>query len=224
MKYRFPVLTALASSTLLLAMGYSTQSAGQAPQIEMRERPTDEADYPEYIQYLVDVSFPRTEEERDLDAEIQARYSDAHNIDSIVIAAPGFPADITLEQYEEYMDHFIENGFTSMSVTVSNGSDQSVEEVFERIEFFNDYMPARPERYRQIESLEDFDAAKDQESVGVFYNFQSMNAFGEDLGNVERYYDLGLRTANFTYNVDNAYGRRCRIERRWIKRRRDGVG
>ena len=33
-----------------------------------------------------------------------------------------------------------------------------------------------------------------------------MNAFGEDIANVEKYYKLGLRTANFTYNKDNAYG------------------
>jgi len=91
--------------------------------IEMRPRPTDPKDFPEYIQYLVDVSFPRTAVERALDDEVVKRYKDAHNIDSIVIAAPGFPADFTLEQYEEYMDHFIENNFTSMSVTVTNGSD-----------------------------------------------------------------------------------------------------
>jgi len=40
-------------------------------QIEMRPRPTDEKDYPEYIQYLVDVSFSRTAEERAMDAEVQ---------------------------------------------------------------------------------------------------------------------------------------------------------
>jgi membrane dipeptidase len=33
-----------------------------------------------------------------------------------------------------------------------------------------------------------------------------MNAFGDDIANVGKYYDLGLRTANFTYNVDNAFG------------------
>jgi len=103
------------------------------------------------------------------------------------------------------MEHFIENGFTSMSVTVSNGSDRSVEEVFERVQFFNQYLEGRPKRYVQIKSLIDFEAAKRQGKLGAFYNFQSMNGFGEDLGNVKKYYDLGLRTANFTYNVDNAY-------------------
>jgi len=195
------MFTRLTMTIVLLTMA-STSFA----QIEMKPRPTDEADFPEYIQYLVDVSHPRTEEERALDAEVQAHYKGAHNIDSIVIAAPGFPADITLDQYEEYMDHFIENGFTSMSVTVSNGSDKSVQEVFERIETFNKYLKERPERYARIRLINDFETSKEQGLLAAFYNFQSMNAFGEDIANVEKYYNLGLRTANFTYNVDNPYG------------------
>ena len=123
-----------------------------------------------------------------------------------MIAAPGFPADITLKQYEAFMEHFIENGFTSMSVTISNGSDKTVQEVFERAEVFNEYLAIQPDRYMKIESLADFVSAKEQDALGVFFNLQSMNAFGEDIGNVEKNYDLGLRTANFTYNVDNAYG------------------
>ncbi len=176
------------------------------PEIEMRPRPAEEEAFPEFVDYLVQVSYPRTADERALDSPIQERFAGEHNIDSIVIAAPGFPADITLEQYEEYMDHFIENGFTSMSVTISNGSDQSVEEVFERAIFFRDYIAANPERYQQIRNFEDFETALAAGKLGQFFNFQSMNAFGENLANVQAYYDLGLRTANFTYNKDNAYG------------------
>ena len=172
----------------------------------MKPRPTDEKDFPEYIQYLVDVSYPRTAEERALDAEVQERYKDAHNIDSIVIAAPGFPAGLTPEVYEKYIKHFLENNFTSLSTTVSNGSDKSVEEVFERIKFFNKYLKDRNKTYMQIKTVEDFDTAKKNGKLGVYYNFQSMNALGEDIGNIAKYYNLGLRTANFTYNVDNAFG------------------
>ncbi len=175
-------------------------------ELKLIPRPTDEKDFPEYIQYLVDVSFPRTPEERAADADVMKRYEDAHNIDSIVIAAPGFPADITLEQYEEYVDHFIENNFTSMSVTITNGSDKSVQEVLGRAVYFGEYMSKQPDRYMQIQALEDFETAKEAGKLGVFYNFQSMNAFGENLANVQRFYDLGVRTANFTYNQDNAYG------------------
>lgn len=70
-------------------------SVSAADEIEMKPRPTDEKDFPEYIQYLVDVLFPRTAEERAKDEVVMKRYQSAHNIDSIFIAAPGFPAGFT---------------------------------------------------------------------------------------------------------------------------------
>jgi membrane dipeptidase len=68
-----------------------------------------------------------------------------------------------------------------------------------------DPLKERDDSYMQIKTTGDFEAAKEVGKLAKFYNFQSMNAFGEEIGNVEKYYDLGLRTANFTYNVDNAY-------------------
>ena len=34
------------------------------------------------------------------------------------------------------------------------------------------------------------------------HNFQSMRPLGEDVKNVEAFYELGLRQMNFTYNID----------------------
>jgi membrane dipeptidase len=192
----------LINLTTLIAL--LSMTAAQA-EIEMKPRPTDEKDFPEYIQYLVDVSFPRTAEERALDAEVQERYKDAHNIDSIFIAAPGFPAGFTFEQYEEFMDHMRRNNFTAVSTTLSNGSDKSVQEAFDRIKELNKYIKDNSDKYLQIKTLTDFDKAKEQGKIGVYHNFQSMNSLGEDVGNIEKYYKLGLRTMNFTYNVDTVY-------------------
>lgn len=172
--------------------------------IDMIPRPTDEKDFPEYIQYLVDVSFPRTAEERQADDAVMKRYKDAHNIDSIFIAAPGWPAGFSMGMYDEYVQHTIENNFTALSTTVSNGSETS-KDVFERIATFNKYLADRPKKYMQIRRLKDFETAKRKGKIGVFYNFQSMDAFDEDISNIQKYYDVGLRRANFTYNVDTAY-------------------
>jgi len=191
-------------STLTVAVALFSATTTYA-HIEMKPRPTDEKDFPEYIQYLVDVSYPRTAEERKADAEVMKRYQGAHNIDSIFIAAPGFPAGFTYEQYEEFMDHMRRNNFTAASTTLSNGSDKSVQETFDRIEELNRYLQDNSDKYLQIKTLADFDTAKDQRKIGVYYNFQSMNSLGEDIANIEKYYTLGLRTMNFTYNVDSAY-------------------
>ena len=172
--------------------------------IEMRPRPADEKDFPEYIQYLVDVSFPRTEEEMALDAPIQQKFKDAHNIDSIFISAPGWPAGFSMERYDEYVQHTIDKGFTALSNTVTNGGE-STEVVMDRIREFNQFLADRPDRYMQIKTVEDFDVTNKQDRIGVFYNFQGMDAFGEDLGNIQKFYDLGLRTALFAYIQNNAY-------------------
>jgi len=170
----------------------------------MRPRPADEKDFPEYIQYLVDVSFPRSEEEMALDAPIQEKFKDAHNIDSIFISAPGWPAGFSMERYDEYVQHTIDNGFTALSNTVTNGGESN-EVVMERIKEFNQFLADRPDRYLQIKTVEDFEGTRNNERIGVFYNLQGMDAFGEDLGNIQKFYDLGLRTALFAYNQNNAY-------------------
>jgi len=172
--------------------------------IEMRPRPTDEADFPEYIEYLVEVSYPRSEEEMAMDAPIQEKFAGHHNIDSIFISAPGWPAGFSMERYDEYVQHTIDSGFTALSNTVTNGGE-SAEIVMNRMLEFNQFLADRSDRYMQIKSVEDFDSTKNGERIGVFYNFQGMDAFEEDLTNIQKFYDLGLRTALFAYNQNNAY-------------------
>ena len=84
-----------------------------------------------------------------MDAPIQAKFKDAHNIDSIFISAPGWPAGFSMERYDEYVQHTIENGFTALSNTVTNGGE-STEVVMERMREFNQFLADRPDRYMQI--------------------------------------------------------------------------
>lgn len=174
-------------------------------QIEMKPRPTDEKDFPEYVEYLVEVSHPRTAEERKADDAIKARYKDALILDSLFVGGPGFPVGFTEVMYEEFTQHSADNDFTAVSATISNGSDKSVEEVFERIRSLNQYWKDRGDKYVQVMTVADIRAAKETGKLGVSHNFQSMNALGEDLGNIEKYYALGVRQMNFTYNVNNAF-------------------
>lgn len=103
------------------------------------------------------------------------------------------------------MDHMRKNNFTAVSTTLSNGSDKSVKETFDRIKELNKYINDNDNKYMQIKALADFDKAKGQGKIGVYHNFQSMMSLGEDVSNVEKYYRLGLLTMNFTYNVDTPY-------------------
>ena len=78
---------------------------------------------------------------------------------------------------------------------------------------FSQFIEDRSDRYMQIWTVDDFEATRNGERIGIFYNFQSMDAFEEDLANVQKFYDLGLRTALFAYNQTNAYAAGSNVNR-----------
>jgi membrane dipeptidase len=173
---------------------------------EMRPRPTDEKEFPEYIQYLVDVAEPRTAEERAQDAAVKKKFRRAVVVDSLFVGGPGFPAGFSVEQYEEAVQHSVDSQFDFLSATISNGPPEDIPEVvLKRMADVNAYWAERPERFLQVRTMADIKQAKKEGRLAVMHNFQSMMPLGEDLSNLQKYYDLGLRQLNFTYNIDTPY-------------------
>lgn len=97
--------------------------------LELRPRPTDKAEFPEYIDYLVEVAEPRSDEEKAGDQEIMDRYADAIVADSLFVGAPGFPAGFTVEQYEGAIQHSIDNRYDFISATITNASPEDTPKV-----------------------------------------------------------------------------------------------
>ena len=181
-------------------------ASGLAAEIEMRPRPTDEKDFPEYIQYLVEVAEPRTAQEREGDAAVKAEYRDANVVDALFVGGPGFPAGFTAAQYEEAIQHSIDSQYSFISATISNGPPEDTPDVvMERMARVNDYWKEHSDRYVQVRGLEDIKRAKKEGKLAIMHNFQSMMPLGEKLENTQKYYDLGLRQMNFTYNIDTPY-------------------
>lgn len=175
-------------------------------QIEMRERPTDEEDFPEYIEYLVEVAEPRTAEERAADIEMINKYKDALVVDALFVGGPGFPAGFTPEQYEEAIQHSIDNKYNLISATISNGPPEDTPEiVLARMKEVNEYWKKHQDRFMQVLSIDDIYEARKMGKLAVMHNFQSMMPLGGDVSNVEKFYNLGLRQMNFTYNIDTEY-------------------
>ena len=181
-------------------------ATGLAAEIEMRPRPTDEKDFPEYIQYLVDVAEPRTAQERAGDAAVMAKYRDANVVDALFVGGPGFPAGFTAEQYEEAIQHSIDSQYSFISATISNGPPEDTPDVvMERMARVNEYWENQPDRYLQVRSYADIERARKTGKLAIMHNFQSMMPLGEKLENIQKFYDLGLRQMNFTYNIDTPY-------------------
>jgi len=189
----------------ILAVSAVAQEASRT-EFEMKPRPIDEAEFPEYIEYLVKVAEPRTAEERKADDEIKAKYKDALIGDSLFVGAPGFPAGFSAEMYEDAIQHSIDNRFNLVSATVTNGAPEDLPEVVQkRMADTNAYWKKHSDRYVQVFTVDDIRRAQEEGKVGILHNSQSMIPLGEDLSNIEKYYDLGLRQMNFTYNIDTPY-------------------
>lgn len=108
------------------------------------------------------------------------------------------------------MQHSIDSQYDVVSATISNGPPEDTPDVvMERMANVNAYWAKQPERFIQVRSIDDMLRAKKEGKLGVFHNFQSMMTLGENhdtvLENLQKYYDLGLRQLNFTYNIDTIY-------------------
>ena len=194
----------------LVAIGTPLAVAEPNTEFDIIPRPTDEAEFPKYIDYLVEVAEPRTAEERAQDAAAKAHFRDALVIDALFVGAPGFPAGFSDEQYEEAVQHSIDSQYDVISATITNGNPEDVTDVvLERMESVNAYWAAQPERYLQVRTVDDMLEAKKLGRLGVVHNFQSMMPLGTDpaevMANLQKFYDLGLRQMNFTYNIDTPF-------------------
>ena len=206
----FCLASVLFSALLILGCAPKSSNApsamGRGADFEMKPRPTEEKDFSKYIDYLVEVADPRTGEELADDADVKRKYRDANVVDALFVGAPGFPAGFTPEQYEEAIQHSIDNQYTFLSATVSNGAPEDTPDVVvKRMKDVNAYWEKQSDRYLQVKSFEDIAMAKKQGKLAIMHNHQSMMPLGEDLSMVEKYYDLGLRQMNFTYNIDTPY-------------------
>ena len=203
-------ISRFAAILILIASASGFAQTEPNTEFDIIPRPTDEKDFPEYIQYLVDVAEPRTAEERAADADVKRKYRDALVIDALFVGGPGFPAGFSEEQYEEAVQHSIDNQYDVVSATISNGPPEDTPDVvMARMVNVNDYWAERPDRFIQVRSVDDMKRAQREGKLGVVHNFQSMMPLGSDpaqvMSNLKKYYDLGLRQMNFTYNIDTPF-------------------
>ena len=208
MKLNYYRIGLVASLPLMAAAAYAQTEPNT--EFEILPRPTAEQEFPEYIGYLVEVAEPRTAKERAADADVKRKFRKAMVIDALFVGGPGFPAGFSEEQYEEAVQHSIDSQYNVLSATISNGPPEDTPDVvMARMEKVNAYWAERPDRYIQVRTVNDMKRAQREGKLGVVHNHQSMMPLGTDpaqvKSNLQKYYDLGLRQLNFTYNIDTIY-------------------
>lgn len=72
------------------------------------------------------------------------------------------------------------------------------------------YFAANPTLYRKATRVADIDKARAAGQIAVFYLFQNSTQFGHDVRRVDEFYDMGVRSAQITYNHQNWAGAGCK--------------
>jgi membrane dipeptidase len=74
---------------------------------------------------------------------------------------------------------------------------------------FRSDLAAQPDDFLLVESASDLDAAAESGRLAVAFDLEDARPLDGDLGMVEAYYSLGVRTMLPTYNGRNEYGSGC---------------
>lgn len=90
--------------------------------------------------------------------------------------------------------------------------DCSLENHYLMIDQFRDWIAAHSDHFRQIETLADLDAARAGGRLGVAFDIEGMRVIGDDLSQIARLYDLGVRWMLIAYNQNNLAGGGCHDE------------
>ncbi len=106
------------------------------------------------------------------------------------------------------VDDAIASGLAATNLTLGHvfGEDEPFEATVEDIAWFDEAIRLRPEKLMKIYSVDDIRAAKKQRRLGVIYGFQNTEMFGDDLGRVGIFADLGVKIVQLTYNLRNRVG------------------
>ncbi len=113
----------------------------------------------------------------------------------------------------ELIKEILASGLNSIAVTLCDPKSQeayAVQLADEGIAMYDTYLGAHPDLFIKATKLEHIDQAKKEGKLAVFYLFQNSTQFGRDLSSVDRYYDMGVRSSQITYNFQNWAGSGCK--------------
>lgn len=105
------------------------------------------------------------------------------------------------------------SGLNSIAVTLCDPKSQeqyAIDLAMEGIKMYDTYLHANPNLFIKATKLSDIDEARKSGKLAVFYLFQNSTQFGRDLASVDRFYDMGVRSSQITYNFQNWAGAGCK--------------
>ena len=117
-------------------------------------------------------------------------------------------ADPRDAEFLPQLERLREAGVTVVGMNVGYG-EQGIEPHVRMLAHFRAWIKSQPERYLQVESVDDVALAKETGRLGIFFDIEGANAIDDQLSTIALYYDLGVRWMLMAYNRNNRVGGGC---------------
>jgi len=113
----------------------------------------------------------------------------------------------------ELIGEILASGLDAITVTLCDPKtfeQGAVDAAMEGIASYDRYLGAHPEWFVKATTVADIDRARRAGKLAVFYLFQNSTQFGRDVGRVDEFHALGVRSSQITYNYQNWAGAGCK--------------
>jgi len=111
------------------------------------------------------------------------------------------------------LGEMLDSGLNAITKTMCDPKTferEALNVALEGIRSFDAWIAANPSQVQKATSIADLDRAGREGKIAVFYLIQNSTPFGKNLGMVDTFYGLGLRSVQVTYNYQNWVGAGCK--------------
>src|SRR5690606_6971122 len=123
--------------------------------------------------------------------------------DMLGLPSPGPAGDKSLREPAAFTDadmpRVSDSGLTASRQAVGTGGPSVYESTFWFLSGFNGFIAAHTDAFMRIDSADDFAKAKAAKKLGLILGVQNSEHF-RTLQDVDRFYSLGQRVSQLTYN------------------------
>ncbi|MEP1093924.1 MAG: membrane dipeptidase [Cyclobacteriaceae bacterium] len=107
----------------------------------------------------------------------------------------------------------LKSGLNAITITLCDPKtfeNDAVAVAQQGITEYDKYINDNPDLFIKALRASDVDTARRAGKLAIFYLFQNSTQFGRNLSSVDRFYDMGVRSSQITYNYQNWAGAGCK--------------
>jgi len=115
------------------------------------------------------------------------------------------------DYFEQYKRAWKESGVTCVSWTMGAVHEQpySLEAAYHNYAYMTHILDNRHDFFVKVLKAADIELAHKEHKRGIILNFQNLDHIGADIDLLERFYQMGFRIMQLTYNAPNSIGGGC---------------